>query len=217
MKYFDIETGLDIQVTKEEEISLANQCSFANRYPIKKDVLGRMSDLSIEGAALYRFDIDPGAIQNELEHAGHEHASIELPEGFSTELAIIQSAVRAGLITRAPFTGSDPGRICDDTRILKDSFFDWINQQESVAKNAPQAAPAANISPIPPAGAQVRQEDEILRIIKELKINPLKLPEIKPGKKGIKSNVSTALKWEGTIFSKAWERLAAKGLIKYLK
>lgn len=144
MKYFDIDTGLEVQLTEEEKISLASQCSFANRYPIKQDLLDRMSDLSIEGGALYRFKIDPGAIQNELEHAGHEHASIELPEGFSTELAVIRSAVRAGLITRALVPGGDPDRINDDTRILKDSFLAWVRQQELavLAKDAPQAAPA---------------------------------------------------------------------------
>jgi hypothetical protein len=69
-----------------------------------------------------------------------------------------------------------------------------------------------------PVKRQIQQEDEILRIIRDvLKADPLKLPayKLKLGKKGIKAEVRSKLNWQGTIFNKAWDRLREKNLLKY--
>ncbi|SFL40899.1 hypothetical protein SAMN05216302_10816 [Nitrosomonas aestuarii] len=71
-------------------------------------------------------------------------------------------------------------------------------------------------------GVQIRQEDEILRIIKEVyKYDPLNLPQIVAGKPWIKSEIfkaffqiPTELFRSGTVFNKAWERLRDSGRIK---
>lgn len=69
-----------------------------------------------------------------------------------------------------------------------------------------------------PLKIQIIQEDEILRIIKaELKLNPLTLPANKRGKSGIKAKVRNKLKWEGSRFNKAWERLLQKEVLRYLE
>jgi len=81
----------------------------------------------------------------------------------------------------------------------------------------PAAIPAANgeaetdakkSNKKPPLQQQF-QEQEILRVIGELGIDPKKLPKIEPGKPGIKAKVRQALKFSAKVFDKAWERLRA--------
>lgn len=68
---------------------------------------------------------------------------------------------------------------------------------------------------------QKRQENEVLRIIKdELKRDPLNLPDREPGKRGPKAEVLDRLKIPGNLFSsggafnKAWERLRASNQLQ---
>jgi len=59
-----------------------------------------------------------------------------------------------------------------------------------------------------PLQRQVFQEQEILRVIAELKHDPQNLPVPSAGQEGIKAEVRRRLKWQGsTVFDKAWERL----------
>lgn len=69
------------------------------------------------------------------------------------------------------------------------------------------------VSPSRPMPAQRFQEQEILRVIGELKHNPKKLPKDTPGKKGIKHAVRTRLRFTPAVFDKAWERLTNEGEI----
>jgi hypothetical protein len=57
------------------------------------------------------------------------------------------------------------------------------------------------------------QENEILRVIRQLGYDPQKLPKPKPGKAGVKSAVRPQLGFTETVFDKAWERLRNAGLI----
>lgn len=136
----DVCTTMSDNDKADEKLFIASQGNFAHRYPIKKDLFYRMSDLSIEGAALWMHGIDPRAIGDELDGAGHEQASIELPDTFSDTLDIIRSAVRAGSITRAPFPSITVNEINDDTRILKDSFLAWHSKQETATLAKSHAA-----------------------------------------------------------------------------
>lgn len=68
-----------------------------------------------------------------------------------------------------------------------------------------------------PMSRQQFQQQEILRVIRELKHDPQKLPKAPPGKSGIKSEVKAMLTdpmWQGTVFNKAWDRLRSSGEIQ---
>lgn len=112
---------------EEHKSYLASLGNIAHRYPLKPGFWDKMEDISIEGAALYSFGIDPAAIQHEME-LPEDNALDELPKDFRERLSIIKSAVRAGtIIKRAPINGSDPGGWDDHTRILKASFLEWLD------------------------------------------------------------------------------------------
>lgn len=145
----------------------------------------------------------------------------------------IQRAVTAGVLQPINKENATPGdrvyaqhryfRLADAIgwanakKVLFPAFpfsMDSIQQAEPAAVEQIEQDKKADASPFK---MQVQQEDEILKIIKDkLKIDALKLPANKPGKRGVKGEVSSMLKWQGTIFKKAWERLSDKGLIKYL-
>lgn len=76
---------------------------------------------------------------------------------------------------------------------------------------APSGAPKNTESPATakPLPAQRFQEQEILRVIRELGYDPAKLPKAKPGTKGIKSKVRSRLTLTVKVFNMAWERLRA--------
>lgn len=79
-----------------------------------------------------------------------------------------------------------------------------------------QAPPAPNTA-IPnkrPPLQQQFQEQEILRVIAELKYSAGALPKAPNGKNGVKAEVRNMLKFTPGVFDKAWERLRGKGEIK---
>ena len=78
---------------------------------------------------------------------------------------------------------------------------------------APQSAEEHDVStrPLP---QQRFQEQEILRVIRELGHDPCSLPKDKPGKPGVKAVVREKLNFTVTVFDKAWGRLRAAGEIK---
>jgi hypothetical protein len=66
-----------------------------------------------------------------------------------------------------------------------------------------------------PLQRQRYQEQEILRIIRELGHNPQAIPMWKPRSPGLKAEVRRRMKvLQGATFNKAWERLRAQGEIK---
>lgn len=66
-----------------------------------------------------------------------------------------------------------------------------------------------------PKQRQPFQEQEILRVLRELKHDPLKLPKNEPGKPGVKSKVRKKLNYSEAVFDKAWERLTADKRVTY--
>lgn len=64
-----------------------------------------------------------------------------------------------------------------------------------------------------PKKDQRHQEDEILRVIRDLKHDPKQLPKNQPGKPGVKADVRVQLAFSTKVFDKAWERLRADGSI----
>jgi hypothetical protein len=66
-----------------------------------------------------------------------------------------------------------------------------------------------------PKQQQRHQEEQILRVIKNLGHDPMALPKTTPGKSGIKSAVRNELpSFQVGVFNKAWERLRSDGAIK---
>ena len=70
-----------------------------------------------------------------------------------------------------------------------------------------EAVLSASVGKPPPK--QQYQEQEILRVIRELSHDPKKLPKQKPGKSGVKAEVRQKLSFSVKVFDKAWERLRA--------
>ena len=65
-----------------------------------------------------------------------------------------------------------------------------------------------------PLPQQRFQEEEILRVIRELNHEPQALPERPHGKRGVKAETRDKLQFTERVFNKAWERLRANGEIK---
>ena len=65
-----------------------------------------------------------------------------------------------------------------------------------------------------PLQRQRYQEQEILRVVRELGVDPMALPVPIPGTSGIKAKVRKQLTFSKTVFDKAWERLRGQGDIK---
>lgn len=65
-----------------------------------------------------------------------------------------------------------------------------------------------------PLQRQLSQEQEIMRVIRELKYEPTMLPKAKPGTSGVKAAVRDKLNFAPGVFNKAWERLRAQEEIK---
>ncbi len=83
-----------------------------------------------------------------------------------------------------------------------------------------QATPATTVK-AKSVSVQIQQEDEILRVIREvLLLDPHALPDRHIGKKGVKAQAKILLGIPSTlfqsigVFNKAWERLREKDLIK---
>lgn len=92
-----------------------------------------------------------------------------------------------------------------------------VAQTPDDAATADTSAPPAANKPLP---RQQYQEDEILRVIRELGEDPKALPKQKAGTKGIKSAVRAKLTspdWTESIFTKAWERLLGNDDIAYVQ
>lgn len=81
----------------------------------------------------------------------------------------------------------------------------------------PEPREATRAQPAPakrPPQQQRHQEQEILRVLAELDVNPLALPPRKPGARGIKARVRTQLSYTERQFDHAWDRLRADKRIK---
>ena len=93
----------------------------------------------------------------------------------------------------------------------------WVYEDELPMRES-ATNEVANPVPMP---VQRWQEDEILRVLKELGYTAKGLPKGKNGTAGVKSEVKKALSssgkdnWLGTIFEKAWERLMGDERIAY--
>lgn len=120
---------------KEHKRYLASLGNIAHRYPLKPGFWDKMADISIEGAALYSFGIDPAAIHDEWTDPVNSDLE-QLPSDYRERLAIIKSAVRAGSIQRIPVSASDPGECGDGTRVLKSSFLKWCKANSKCCKPA---------------------------------------------------------------------------------
>ena len=102
-----------------------------------------------------------------------------------------------------------------ETCIQKSYWVNWLKRNNycDIADLFKFTLPAQiSNKPIP---AQINQEQEILRVIKELGFSPTKLPANTPGKPGVKAAVRAKLTFPHKVFNKAWERLLSSIDISY--
>lgn len=105
--------------------------------------------------------------------------------------------------------------ICDVDKLL-DGHPDWrvaYRFRTDAATLSPASAAGVDAAPVKPLLQQRHQENEILRVIRELGEDPVSLPKQKSGKPGIKSAVRAKLPFSGKVFDLAWERLRKNGEI----
>lgn len=150
---------------------------------------------------------------------------------ISDDIDLLISACLVGDITAYPVPGQLPDK---QTALSKASLEKWLRTHGYVSLadelgGAPLLPPTVTMSATQPAQNQpgpasttvprfTAQENEILAAIKTFGHNPLQLPENQAGKSGVKAQVKAKLGksgyWSGsTVFSKAWERMRASGVI----
>ena len=163
--------------------------------------------------------VDPRAMADVTDGSGD---ALDLSE----DIDLLISASLTGDITAYPA----PGQLSDNqTELSKASLDKWLrtNGYTSLAdalSSPPLISPTVRTPHTQPSPASVSmprfaaQESEILAVIKALVQDPLQLPKNSPGKSGVKAQVKDMLGksgyWSGsTVFSKAWERMRASGVI----
>lgn len=102
-----------------------------------------------------------------------------------------------------------------ETFIRKSYWINWLNRNNysEIADLFKFTLPTQiSCKPIP---AQIHQEQEILKVIKELGYSPTKLPKNIPGIPGVKAAVRAKLTYPIKVFDKAWERLSSSKDINY--
>ncbi len=121
--------------------------NFIARYPIKHAFWEQMSDTTIYGAALYTFGIDPSACDQALDEICAEDMSCDdLPQDLGERIAIIRSAVRAGLIKKLPNPASPDVNVY--TEIYFKSFLEWFEASSYAKKlNQTQGSPTPEPTP----------------------------------------------------------------------
>lgn len=189
-----------------------------------------VSDISINDAAIWMgVGEDPLLHEQHLqEDKAYEEYYISHPGGMdnvNVQYALIESAIRAGRIeVTKDKVLNKKDEVLSRTRILKSGWIDWLrenNQSELADILSHSVAAKSNSAPqSQPLMRQPYQEQEILRVIKELGHDPKNLPKDNPGKSGIKAAVKSKLPTSmtgTTIFNKAWDRLSGANEIVKLK
>lgn len=100
---------------------------FKSYYPINHSYWDELEVISIKGAALYSFGIDPHAIDLEFKIYKHSLPKKSLPKGFGFRQDVIISAVQSGSIGLAHNKKND---ITLDTLIKFKSFKEWLRKKE---------------------------------------------------------------------------------------
>jgi hypothetical protein len=100
---------------------------FKSYYPINHSYWDELEVISIKGATLYSFGIDPHAIDLEFKIYKHTLAKRTLPKGFVFRHRVIVSAVQSGSIELAHNKKND---ITSDTLIKFESFKEWLRKKE---------------------------------------------------------------------------------------
>ncbi len=90
--------------------------------------------------------------------------------------------------------------ISSDLRFKRDELNELALTLKTANSNSNQTSPK-------PLSRQSFQEQEILRVIKELGFDPKSIPKWRAGKPGLKAAVREKLNFTVNIFEAAWERL----------
>ncbi|AGW91516.1 hypothetical protein N234_15915 [Ralstonia pickettii DTP0602] len=134
------------------------------------------------------------ALTEHRKDAGFDEAALELP---CTAEELADFLLWAGCEDLLPDDGGE-------FAALMQAALETVRAREAGqpgGSNAPAEPPA---TPLP---RQRWQEEEVLRVIRELEYLPEAFPKNQPGKRGAKSEVRERLEWKGSIFNHAWDRL----------
>lgn len=149
-----------------------------------------------------------------------EHEAVMLALDVCHEEGLLRAAVQAGeveVLDKSLHRMTQPfnGRL-KDTVLTVQALREYVESIKGFLEV--EDSPAANVEAVlAPMQRQQFQELEILRVIRELKYEPTKLPKVKQGNPGVKAEVRAKLDLQVGIFDKAWERLRKQGEIKDAK
>lgn len=170
-----------------------------------------------DGMLFFLFGAAPGAKAWSDTAAGERHWELVCREiGINQELAVLRGLHHAGDPLRLESIKRQTAERMGELESLRremEALEEGEIQEEEIEE------PGGSLEdglPSPPPGTQRWQEDEILRVIRNLSYDPLSLPRNSPGKPGIKAEVREQLRpnqWLGARFRKAWERLRDSGRI----
>ena len=124
---------------------------------------------------------------------------------------LVEAASSGTLAVRDPLTDLpyQPRELHTFYELVSTSDLDaWLKKQ-CVSYRLSDAAADKSPSARPPS-QQRFQEEAILRVIRDLGLDPLALPSNERGKPGVKTDVRAKLGFSSAVFNKAWERLRSQ-------
>jgi hypothetical protein len=103
-------------------------------------------------------------------------------------------------------------RITDAASLAPGPAIPSLNEPRADASKALVSPPETEVRPLP---MQQQQEQEVLRVIRELGYDPQALPKRETGRRWIKAQVKEHLPaFSHSVLNKVWERLRADGRVK---
>ena len=118
------------RLTPKDKRYMARFGNYSFRHPIDHAFWNKMSHISILGAVLYTFGVDPEAPSKEMEHTGEPQPLEELESYMDDRRAIIKSAVLSGLIKTVGRRPKLQIHVGDSLNISLSSFKKWCKEND---------------------------------------------------------------------------------------
>lgn len=167
-----------------------------------------------EGMLFFLFGAAPGARAWSDTAAGERHWELVCREiAIKQELAVLRGLHHAGDPLRLESVKRQTAELTGELESVRremEALEEGQIQEEEIEEPCGSLEDGLSWPPAEPVPTQLWQEDEILRVIRDIGHDPLNLPPNFPGRPGIKAEVRKQLgasHWQGKRFDKAWERL----------
>ena len=118
------------RLTPKDKRYMARFGNYSFRHPIDHAFWNKMSHISILGAVLYTFGVDPEAPSKEIEHTGEPQPLEELESYIDDRRAIIKSAVLSGLIKTVGRRPKLQIHVEDSLNISLSSLKKWCKEND---------------------------------------------------------------------------------------